>query len=213
MKEAAPTGQLASLLDRFAEIGGVVEHVLISPDRPGPLSEVDHRAAALFTLGTIARGVDAHFERVLQMREYRHRRRSEFFSVNVNRDLLIGRQISSDEFLGPWWDRANRKLVRDRRCVRGIDMSGYAFAFFDPPYSLYDRRTGARVSDTEAAELFAQITDLLFAGFAEALVAYAWSTDCSNYFDAGREWWGGFFWTAEVPGSGRIVGVAASSTD
>ena len=40
-----------------------------------------------------------------------------------------------------------------------------------------------------------------------------WGTDWSNYFDAGKEGWGTFFWTIRRPGSDFITVIGASTTD
>lgn len=61
--------------------------------------------------------------------------------------------------------------------------------------------------------LFLSIANELFGGFQCSLEIYQWSTNWSNYFDAGHEWWGSFLWTVEPEGANYIVGVAASSTD
>ena len=40
-----------------------------------------------------------------------------------------------------------------------------------------------------------------------------WSTDWSNFFDAGREWWGTFCWTIEDPLRKWTTAILASATD
>ena len=42
---------------------------------------------------------------------------------------------------------------------------------------------------------------------------WRWETDWTNYFEAGREWWGEYLWTVHRPGSGRVAVIAGSSTD
>jgi hypothetical protein len=206
MNKISPTGTLAALLQRYEQDGGAIEHVLIKHDRPDRPPVIRHGAAALFTLDVITRQTDAYFEALIRKPDYKDRRRDEFFRMTVNPDLLTGRVITVENFLGPWWDCRTKRLARTRQVVYGADMVGYAYAFFDPPYNL-------RCGDTEAAQLFCELTDVLFAGFPDSLIVYEWSTGCSNYFDAGREWWGTFFWTVEVPASDRLIGIAASTTD
>ena len=207
MTESTPDEPLAKLLANYEALGGVIQHVLISPGTSGQPSAAYHRAAALFTFDVLARRLDAYFENLLQHPDYRGRHRNDFFTIRVNADLLTGRPISPNEFVGPRWDRRQRQLTGSH------EMTGYAYAFFDPPYNLYDHGPARGYRAAQAADLFCALTDSLFGGFPDSLVIYEWSADCSNYFDDGREWWGTFFWTVEVPGSGRLVGVVASSTD
>ena len=85
-------------------------------------------------------------------------------------------------------------------------MDGYKTAFFHPPYSLQG-------SASEKAELFAGINRYVLGSNPERAEIFSWSTEWSNYFDAGHEWWGAFYWTIRPARSQQIVVVAASSTD
>ena len=52
------------------------------------------------------------------------------------------------------------------------------------------------------------------AGSFEALpLVMAWSTDWSNYFEAGKEWWGAFYWTILLEEKQEIIVIGASATD
>lgn len=200
MTELQPSDPIASVLKLYHEVGGVVEHVIVALDQPDLPESQQHRNAALFTLQTLQRRTDAYFETLLQTKKYRNRRREEFFQIRIQEELLTGRPVTVPEFLGPSWNP-------EQACfVPSDERTGYAAAFRDPPYPL-------RRSQVEALELFRAMTESLFAGFREPLAVYEWSTECSNYFDAGREWWGTFFWTVGVLGASSIVGVVASTTD
>ena len=48
---------------------------------------------------------------------------------------------------------------------------------------------------------------------AEKLIAYSWSTDWSDYFDDGHEWWGASCWSVYDPDRDRIAVISASNTD
>ena len=65
---------------------------------------------------------------------------------------------------------------------------GFADAFLSPPHGM----TG---SSLELNTLFLNLADHFFASFTDAGQIYTWSDDCSNYFDAGKEWWGTLFYT------------------
>lgn len=199
MTELQPDAGLAELLNRYDQSGGVVEHILMSADCPSTPEYERHRLAALTTLRTLGRRLDAYFDTPLSRSEYRSRRREDFFQIAINEEMLTGTRITLKEFLGPRFDlNTNRFQSGDR--------TGYAYAFSDPPHGID--------GGLDAAEgMFRGLTDRLFHGFRELLIIYSWSPDCSNYFDAGREWWGTFFWTVRVDSSDVIVGIAASSTD
>jgi hypothetical protein len=62
-------------------------------------------------------------------------------------------------------------------------------------------------------ELFRAVNEELFGGLGDHLQILGWSTDWSDCFQAGREWWGSFHWSVRRPERQRIVVVAASTTD
>ena len=47
----------------------------------------------------------------------------------------------------------------------------------------------------------------------ERLVVYQWSTDWSNHFDDGHEWWGAACWSVYDPAMDRYAVLFASTTD
>ncbi len=143
--------------------------------------------------------------------------------------------ISPAQFMGGCFDWAVRKplfsfpgasrlhaydyemdeLMRGQPWGMSSDLAyGYAYAVFDPPYSLYG--FSARKSQDRSPKVigtaFLHLCDALF-GDLETLEIYSWPTDCSNYFDAGHEWWGSFFWTVYAPSKNWIVTIIATSTD
>jgi hypothetical protein len=83
---------------------------------------------------------------------------------------------------------------------------GYAYAFSRPPY-------GLGLPNVETDALFHTLSHCLFGGLSEDLEIWRWETHWTNYFEAGREWWGEYLWTVHRPGSGRVVVIAGSSTD
>lgn len=107
---------------------------------------------------------------------------------------LSGEPVSFTTFWGT--DDVSRELMID----------GYKTAFFFPPYRLH-------CSNAEAEELFDKINAIVLGSSPAACEIFSWSTDWSNYFDAGKEWWGAFYWTARPAGSDRLYVIGASSTD
>ena len=78
----------------------------------------------------------------------------------------------------------------------------YWYAFLEPPHG----------ADCKPEDL-RRLNAALFPGGAEALEAYAWTTDWSNYFDAGHEWWGAACWTVYDRDRDRFAVLLASATD
>ena len=60
---------------------------------------------------------------------------------------------------------------------------------------------------------FEGINAVLFPGGTESLEVYRWTTDWSEYFDEGHEWWGALCLTVYDKILGRFVVIMASATD
>lgn len=110
----------------------------------------------------------------------------------------------------------------------------YLYAFFRPPHGLHSPRdksecpppkkprdwkkdepvvsTFFEESPPMCLEIYTSINEKIF-GDMNKLSIYRWGTDCSKYFDAGKEWWGTFFWTVFSPQYDWYVGILGSATD
>ena len=84
---------------------------------------------------------------------------------------------------------------------------GFTNVFLNPPYHT---TFGDTISDV--GEYFLSFTKLIL-GELESMAVYSWSTTCSPLFDAGREWWGAYFWTVYNPEKGVFIGIVGSETD
>lgn len=82
------------------------------------------------------------------------------------------------------------------------DSTTYRYAFLNTPH-----KTGYGEDDYD------KINSVLFPGGAETLEVYEWTTDWSNYFDAGHEWWGAACWSIYDRSLDRYVVIMASTTD
>jgi hypothetical protein len=80
-------------------------------------------------------------------------------------------------------------------------LADYWYAFSAPPYPLRC-----------AGELFRRVNELLF-GDLSGWSIRRWSTDWSDYFTYGLDWWGAFLWTLVRQDGGSAVWVGASTTD
>ena len=128
-------------------------------------------------------------------------------------DSATFQKITSEEFVGPFYDWSTEHLrpawvggVRQGVQPDGPITHGYADAFADPPYTL-------RAPIERASEWFRAINVGTFGGLSHDLVVYRWSTDWSEYFEPGHEWWGSYCWTICQRGSPLVVCIGASSTD
>ncbi len=60
---------------------------------------------------------------------------------------------------------------------------------------------------------FKKVNEVLFPKGTDALDIYEWSTDWSDYFDAGHEWYGACCWSIYDKAMNRYVVMLVSSTD
>jgi hypothetical protein len=194
-----------------------------------------HREVALRLLELQRDRIDRHFAELLQRPEYVGRHRSEFFVVTIIENLLgPGDRIPLKEFLGPGCDLPGRRLLlrghtknhlnhlfwtgddeNFRNVVQAEVGDDFTSAFLEPPYSLIQLvgQEARPLTNTEKHRLFFETIDRLFGGLSENCTIFRWSADSSSYFDAGKEWWGTYFYTVFAPDFSRIVGVVASTTD
>jgi len=78
----------------------------------------------------------------------------------------------------------------------------YRKAFLFPPHG-----SGCTRKD------FDKVNDALFPGGTGGLEVYEWTTDWSDYFDDGREWWGTLCLTVYDKNARRFAVITASATD
>jgi hypothetical protein len=193
--------ELADLLRRYDDDCGSLQFVLISlgGDKFAD-DEHRHREAALLAIRYVQQQVDDEATSLV------HRyggTREDYFHFSVPAGFAPqGKQISVDEFIGPLYSRSEGFQRRAPNGLYGDEMRGFAYALMEPPHGLGNGK-----------ELFSEFKLRLFANFPDDTIVYEWETDELGYFEAGREWWGTFYWTVEVPAANRIVGILGSTTD
>lgn len=192
MVESVPDPGLAALLAKFEESGGVLDYVILRAEAGMTPSQL-HRAAALAGIAVI---------------DNRLKKRAEAPPYPVERlkwdeSKLTGEPVSFASFWGT--DDVMPKQLSPH--TQGIpDIDGYKTAFFHPPYHLH-------MPMQEGEILFDRINKFVLGPDPTGCEIVSWSTDWSNYFDAGNEWWGAFYWTVRPKSSNSIVVIGASSTD
>jgi hypothetical protein len=198
LREVTPCPKLAELLSRYEASGGVLDFILLEVKVDGPPEKV-HRAAALEGMSAI----DRRLEQWAISQSSKEFPISSFFRLRWEEASLTGHPVTFSEFWGT--DDAEPKPIGDGAwSIPGVD--GYKTAYFQPPY-------GLRGEADEKVQLFADINSYLLGNAPERAEIFSWSTNWSNYFDAGLEWWGAFFWTIRPAGSRQLVVIGASSTD
>ncbi len=163
---------------------------------------------------------------------------SRHFKIDFDENKLTGsgRKISVQEFLGPWFDFELKKPIlrgfrylnkmfyfdmeeTDKNIINIRDSElfksdtselltiGFAQAFLNPVH-------GFRVSNSiyETGKYFIDFCEFLFSDL-NKIEIFKWSTDCSNYFDDGKEFWGTLFCTVYNPKKDYYIGITASDTD
>jgi hypothetical protein len=198
MRNAASDPELCSLLARFDAAGGVLDYVIL--ERQDAVSQYAcHRAAALAGMAE----VDRRLEKWAVQHASPKYPIDMFFRVRWDEAKLTGEPVGFSTFWGT--DDVEAKPIGKRaRSIPNVD--GYKTAFFHPPYALQG-------SASEKAELFTGINRYVLGAEPQQAEIFSWSTNWSNYFEAGHEWWGAFYWTIHPADSQRMVVVGASSTD
>ncbi|MBP5208394.1 MAG: hypothetical protein J6330_08055 [Clostridia bacterium] len=78
----------------------------------------------------------------------------------------------------------------------------YWYAFWEPPHT-----SGYGPDD------FNRVNSALFPQGTDELEVYEWTTDWSNYFEDGYEWWGAACWSVYDRRMNRFTVIMASATD
>ena len=196
MRILTPIDDFADLLVAFDAAGGVLDYVLLESDSFEG-GESLHREAAILGMSAIE---DRIRERFRQDSEPGRTFQNQFH-LESDPTRAVGRRVEFSEF---WGTDDVRWKPLGRHIWKVPDANGYKTAFFLPPHGL----DGDRVEG-----LFDGINRVVLGDAPTKCEIYSWSTDWSNYFDDGLEWWGAFYWTVHQRGSRRVTVIAGSVTD
>ena len=223
-------------ITEFDKLGGCVEFKIFTIDKPEN-SYQTHCEVAKETLTELSKANEACFQKIAQVH---NTNRDQYFKLSINFEELekSGIQIKLREFLGPQFDlKTGKPLIKgvqrlynsyfyfdteenENNIINIEEVSGqfnfiesdgvtsaFCGAFLEPPHSV---RIGKTI--LEHGQYFLEFCNFLFSDL-KLLEIYKWSVNCSNYFDAGKEWWGSHFWTIYNPTKNIYIGIVASTTD
>ncbi|MBR0406029.1 MAG: hypothetical protein IJI68_12655 [Eggerthellaceae bacterium] len=182
----------------------VIDYCLIAPDMPyrGIRS---HREAVLFA---ILKMIERYLvEQRTSEERWTEKVKDDFFPWSLDFGKAQAHRIDPEEFL--FVPTVVRKIkggsvIYDRTDpdIDAGEQIPYWYAFLEPP----------QWSD-HTPDDFRHVNGVLFPEGADALEVFEWTTDWSNYFDAGHEWWGTACWSIYDKCLDRFVVLLASATD
>ena len=182
----------------------IIDYCIIKDDTPywGYRS---HKDAILFAmLKVIERYIDEQLKSEIA---YSRKVQDEPFPWNLDIGKAQAHRIDASELL-----RVPKILRTDRIGQRfyegGLpdplagDQIPYWYAFWETPHT-----------SGYGPDEFIKVNSVLFPEGTDELEVYEWSTDWSNYFEAGREWWGTACWSVYDKRMNRYVVIMADTTD
>lgn len=190
------------LNDPFYEVIGkydrcIIDYCLIEDDVPHR-GKSSHKDAILFAmLKVMERDIDDRGKEA----------QGEPFPWSLDMGKAQARQIDSAALLhGPEILRTDRAGQRFYDCRLPDPLKGeqipYRYAFWETP-----QPSGYGPDD------FRRVNSILFPAGTDELEVYEWTTDWSNYFDDGHEWWGAACWSIYDGRMHRFIVIMASTTD
>ena len=219
----------------FEREGGVIDFRIFQLDTEQDDTPYQkHLAVAQQTLISVAEEVNTRLDRIAAKSKINCKK---LFTMDYDFGVLkdSGKEISVQDFMGWQYEEVSgrvkilsydllnpktkgydlffyhneKEMIENALTIDQEDKEkiGFVYAFLDPPYSFMCGKT-----IFEKGNFFLDFCRLLFTDISQIEV-YKWSTDSSNYFDEGKEWWGAFFWTVYNPYQDWYIGIIASTTD
>lgn len=182
----------------------IIDYCLIGDDTPHQ-GYRSHKDAILFAmLKVIERYIDTQLKDEIS---YGSKVQDEPFPWNLDIGKAHAHQIDPAELLHvPEILRTGHAGQRIYDCGFPDPFKGeqipYWYAFWETPHS-----SGYGPYD------FRKVNSVLFPEGTDELEVYEWTTDWSNYFDAGHEWWGTACWSIYDRRMNRYVVIMAETTD
>lgn len=210
-------------LDYFERVGSVVEFVFLDRGRE-ELSDITlHANAAEAGMREIARRVDEWHVKNAPVRKLHNISDENLFRVEFEFEKARSNMTSVEAFLGSGYRIGGLNLSFGSATYNKVGgdwvlapdptfgpsdwKSGFTYALLDPPYGL------GMGKGNETAAHFERLLLTMFEEFKVSWEIREWSHDWSNFFEAGSDWWGCFFWTMASISRPYVLAIGASSTD
>ena len=235
--ETITTPAIDEKLSQFEDLGGVIdfkifrligeaserEYHLITAQKTLELLRVDNDDYFNILSSSLGTNRDIYFQlrfTELTAKDCKQITPEEFFGPYFNwkqrKPILLGKTGKQFEDVTVFNDYYHYDDVQIPKNIVSVKTSnenefvtqGYADAFLSPPHSF----GGSNLTNFEIGKFFLDFNQFFFDDINKVTV-YEWTTNCSNYFDAGKEWWGSHFWTLYNPIKDWFIGIAASTTD
>ena len=222
------TPEIIEKCKAYEREGGVIDFRIFQLDTEQEDTPYQkHLAVAQQTLISVAEEANTRLDRMAAKLKMNRR---ELFTMDYDFNILkdSGKEISVQDFMGWQYEEVSGRVILSGGKLRNryfyyddkeepekavpmaeedLKKEAFAYAFFQPPYSFMITK-----SNFEKGNFFLDFCRLLFTDISQIEV-YKWSTDSSNYFDEGKDWWGSFFWTVYNPCRYWYIGIIASTTD
>jgi hypothetical protein len=227
--------QIIDKIDEFDRLGGCIKFKVYEVENSSN-SYHTHLEIAKRTLIDISNDWEDYIQKVLKKLQVgRNCFKQENYFDNLENS---GIEISSRDFLGPQFDLSVNKPL-----IQGVKKLFNEYFYYDTEeeeknsINFYERTKQFTFNDTDGTSLsfcgafleapyplkigknifdrgkyFLDFCNLIFSDITKISI-YKWSVESSNFFDAGKEWWGSHFWTIYNPAKNIYIGAAASSTD
>ena len=182
----------------------IIDYCLIEDDTPHQ-GYRSHKDAVLFAMcKVIERYIDEQLESEVL---YARKVQDEPFLWNLDIGKAKAHRIDPEQLLHvPVILRTDRIGQRFYDCGYPDHLKGeqipYWYAFWETPHT-----------SGYGPDEFRKVNSVLFPKGTDQLEVYEWSTDWSNYFDDGHEWWGAACWSVYDKHMDRYVVIMAATTD
>ncbi len=233
--ELLKTHEITSKFEDFKVKGGIMDFKIFKISNHQNERNA-HLQTAIETLKDVKKASDTYYTNLSKSLNNLHKNIYFEMTIDFSEIENLSEKISLKEFLGPYYDLELRKPIvlsfilnshfyfdQSEKKENAFDINkrfreyenfmlngyarGFTDAFLNPPYAL-------KCGDTiyEQGRYFNDFCQFLFTDF-DKITIFKWNTDCSNYFDEGKEWWGTHFWTIYNPEKDWFIGALASTTD
>lgn len=146
-----------------------------------------------------------------------HKLIKQYSWISIDNDKLSAVNIPSEKlFFFPKepWKKTSYGTTFHNNDFQQAGKIPYWYAFVQPPHGTGSIvRNGKVLRKEYGREDFEIVNRTLFPKGTDELEVYEWSTDWSNYFEEGREWWGTICYSIFDKRMNRYTVLMASATD